>query len=177
MPVQLALLKTVVELVASDAVVRGARAAWAQLPWAKDGRKAERAEKRTAALAEDVATLARTLPVADVEAGMERALARFETDLTGDGLKPDEARTIRDAVKAQLKASVLGPVVEIRRLGERIEDLGTERATLTKRIEELERRAEEDRRRSATTFPLALAALVLAAIAVGVVLAGLAIRR
>ena len=174
MALPLALLKTVVELVASDAVVRGAKAAWSKSPWARDGKKVEAAEKRTAALAEDVALLARTLPTGEIEAGMDRALLRFESDLTGDGLRPEEARTVREAVKAQLRASVLGPVVEIRRLGERIEDMVAERNALVKRVDELERRAEEDRRRHGLAIPLGLVAVVLAAIAIGVTLAGLA---
>lgn len=177
MALELALLKTVVELVASDAVVRGAKAAWGKLPWARDAKKVEAAERRTAALAEDVASLARTLPTAEVESGMDRVLGRFEKDLTGDGLRPEEARTVRDSVRAQLRASVLGPVLEIRRLGERLDVAAEARETAERTAADLMRRVESLERRANAAFIAAAVAALLAALSIGVVAAGALVRR
>lgn len=177
MAAELAILKTVVELIASDTVVRGVKSVWQKMPWAKDRAKVDAVERRIAKLVDEAAQLARNLSPEAVGPETDRLLDRFVKDLVAEGIPADQAKELRDSVRAELRTSVLQPLEDVRRVQTRLENLEKENVDLVRRLGDLETRREEARNDHHRLQNLVLAAVILGTAGLVLALAAVLIRR
>ncbi|CAN5633645.1 hypothetical protein BH11ARM2_BH11ARM2_28230 [soil metagenome] len=177
MAAELAILKTVIELVASDTVIRSVKSAWTKMPWAKDRGKVDAVERRISRLVDEAAQLARNLSPEAISPETDRLLERFVKDLQAEGIPVNEATELRDSVRAQLRTSVLQPMEDARRMQSRIESLEKENTELGRRVADLESRREEGKTDAHRQQSLLIATFVLGTAGLVLALATLLLRR
>ena len=177
---EIALLKSVLELLATERVVNAAKTAWAKSRWARDASKVNAVERKIDALTHEVGRLARGLAPDAVKPETDRIVARFEKEVVELGLTKEEAIDLRRSVALQLETSVLEPIAEARRLQVRIETLERENEEGAKRLTALEplaARTLEAEKRASSAQTLAAVALGLAGLATIATLVLAVLRR
>lgn len=177
MAAELAILKTVIELIASDTVMRGVKSVWTKMPWAKDRAKVDAVERRISRLVDEAAQLARNLTPEAVGPELDRLLERFVKDIQADGIPANEATELRDSVRGQLRTAVLQPMEDARRIQNRLETLERENTELIRRVADLETRRDEGKADAQRHQNLLLGAFVLATAGLMLALAAVFLRR
>ncbi|RYG32317.1 hypothetical protein EON81_20925 [bacterium] len=177
MAAELAILKTVVELIASDTVVRGVKTVWQKMPWAKDRAKVDEVERRISRLVDEAAQLARNLSPEAVAPEMDRLLDRFAKDLVAEGIPAEQAKELRDSVRAQLRTSVLQPMEDVRRVQSRLEALEKDNGDLARRVVDLESRREEGKTDIHRLHNMLMISIVLGTAGLVLALAAVLLRR
>lgn len=163
-----AIFKLLVETAATDAVLKNLKKIWAKSPWARDPNKVNEVERRIDELSHEMGRLARNLVPEAVEPEVRRRLERFEKELLELGLPPEAAVELRVSVGEALQTTVLEPIIEARRLQNRIETLEKENLDAERRLvalEPLATRTLEAERKAAAAQTMASIALGAAGIA------------
>lgn len=165
-------LKTLLENVAADAVIKSAKAVWSKMPWAKNAQKVAWVERRIAGLLHEAGELARNLTPEAVPMQLDRLLDRFVQDLVAEGVTEDDAKQIRESVSKEVQVHVLNPLADLGRTQRRLETLESETEELRRSLNRTEtefRRAETSvrdlERTLATLRAVAFVALALAIVA------------
>ena len=172
MPAEILVLKTIVDLVASEAVLKGAKALWAKMPWAKDPAKVDAVERLIDSLVADTARLARALPSDSVAPELDRLVIRFRQDLEAMKIPVEEARLLEQSVRRQVQSTVVDPIEEFRAVQRRLDTLEAENETQShqlgesvKRLARLEKTLDAIKTGCIVAGTLTLVSLILSILA------------
>lgn len=167
-------LKTLLENVAADAVLKSAKAVWAKMPWAKNAQKVAWVERRIAGLLHEAGELARNLAPEAVPMQLDRLLDRFTQDLVAEGVSEEDAKLIRESVAKEVQVHVLNPLADLGRTQKRLETLEAETDELRRalsrtegelrRTESTAKELERNLARLGATANVALALAIVAAL-------------